>query len=162
MARQARLRFRAATEFAVDAFERVRRPQGFPLRWRKAQEGVELIAGFVEALSDCGTAEPPLAQKARARLLDQRAAVGVDHAPIIFGQLFAQPDRRFRFEVPQLVGGTPLDGQRRPLLLQRGRQAGAAVNDRERRPADVPLDQTANDIAPRRSNFRPPSSGRRE
>jgi hypothetical protein len=59
LAGQAGLCLRAATEFPVDPLERIRGARRFPLRLGKAQKGEEVIARFLEALDDGGTAQPP-------------------------------------------------------------------------------------------------------
>jgi len=48
----------------------------------KAEKGEEVIARFLEALDDRGTAQPPLLREADARLIDERAGLRVDHAPV--------------------------------------------------------------------------------
>src|SRR5437016_12127956 len=78
---------RAATEFTVDSLERICGAQRFPLRLRKAQKGEEVIAGFLQALHDSGTAQPPLLREADARLIDERSRLRIDHAPVILRKL---------------------------------------------------------------------------
>jgi hypothetical protein len=56
-------------------------------------KGEELVAGLLEAGADRLAAQLPLARKPDPRLLYRRAALGVDHAPIILRQFLAQMSR---------------------------------------------------------------------
>jgi len=48
--------------------------------------------------------------------------------PIVLGEFLVQTDRRLGLKVSQLVCRATLNRQRRPLLTQRGRQAGGRLH----------------------------------
>jgi hypothetical protein len=146
--RQARLGFGPASKLPVDPLERIRRAQRLPLQLRKAEKGEEIIAGLVQAFHDGWTAQAPLLRESGARLFHGGPALSVDHPAIVLGEFLAQTDRRLGLKVSQLVCRATLNRQRRPLLTQRGRQAGAPIDHRESRRAHVALDETANHLAP--------------
>ena len=104
---------------------------------RKAQKGEQVVARFLEAFKHRWTSQPPLLREADARVIDERASLGVNHPAVIFGERFAQTDRGLGLEIPQLVRGAALNRQRRPLLAPRRRQAGTLVDDGERRPTGL-------------------------
>ena len=75
---------------SLDSLQRIGGAQRLPLREREASESEELITGFLETLIDRLAGQLPLARETTPRLLDRLAAFRVDHAPIVFRQLFAQ------------------------------------------------------------------------
>ena len=88
--RQHGLRLDPPLELLVEAFDGVRGPGASPLRWWQAGEGEEGVAGLLQAIGDGPVAEPPLADKGPAPLLDLLCRGGVDHVGVVGGDLLVQ------------------------------------------------------------------------
>ncbi len=80
----------AAVKFLIDQLERTRCPQRVPLRFREAQKGEAVVAGFVQTLDHGGARESPFLRESRRRLLGQRSGLRVDHPAVVFGELLAR------------------------------------------------------------------------
>ena len=80
--------------------------------------------------------------------LHRRAAVGVNHVPVIMRQFLAQMGRGLGERVPQLVVGAALHRELRPLRLQRRGQSRIALNHRQRRSARITGGQRLRRVEP--------------
>jgi len=60
------LRLDPSLELLVQAFDRIRGADRFPLALRKAREGEQLVAGLIEAVGDGLAFQPPFADECLA------------------------------------------------------------------------------------------------
>src|ERR1700730_6436281 len=65
-------------EFFVQTFNCIRCANRFPMAIREAREGEQLVARFLQSVSDRATFQPPFADECLALCLHRRR-VGVDH-----------------------------------------------------------------------------------
>ena len=72
------------------------------------------------------------------RALHVRHRIGADHPAIVLREFFPERGGRLRLEIPQLVRGAPLEGQRRPGVTQCRGDTRIPVDHRQDRSADMP------------------------
>ena len=92
-----------AAELLIQALDGVGGPGRFPLRRIEAGEGEEPVCCFLQAVGHRPALEPPLAQEGFAAHLDLGRGVGVDHVPVVLGQLVVHVFRGMGQEVAVLV-----------------------------------------------------------
>ena len=57
------MRLDPALELFMQAFDCIRSADGFPLAWRKAREGEQLVASLLQAVGDGGAFQVPFANE---------------------------------------------------------------------------------------------------
>ena len=131
-----RLGLQPTPKLFVHPFDRIGRPDAFPLRAGKPEEGQQLIARFFQTTRDTFCPRPPGSQKARVCRPGHSLAVRFGDRMKRGPQFLQASFRRMRFEIPQLVDDTALDRRGRPRLPDGVTESRVAVNDHQHRRGD--------------------------
>ena len=81
------------------------------MQWIEAGKGEEPVTGFLEAVGHRPALEPPLAQESLAATLHLGGGLGVDHIPVVLGDLVLHVLLGMSQKVTVLVNRAALDRQ---------------------------------------------------
>ncbi len=140
----------AALELFVQSFDGVGCSDRFPLVARKAHEGEQAIAGFLQAVGDGAAFEPPFADEGLALCLDFLTRCGVDHVGVIGRDFLVQTLRGVGYEVAMLVHCAALNRRAGPKRRQRFIKARPAIDNNEFRRLQAARDEIIEQCVPTR------------
>lgn len=128
------------------------------MRWIEAGECEEPVPRFLQAIGDSPALQAPLAEKCPAPFLDLDRGVGIDHVPVVFGQLVVHMLRGMGQKVTVLVNRAALDRQLlSPQPHERSLQPRGAINDHEFGPFQAAGVKIVEELAPRGSALMKPA-----
>ena len=98
---------------------------------RKAREGEQLVARFLQAVGDGAAFEPPFADERLSSRFDLLLRRGIDHVFVVVRDFLVQPLGRMGEQIAVLVHRAALDRHVGPQRRQRLFEARRAVDDDE-------------------------------
>ena len=123
------LRLDAALEFLVQTFDCICGACGPPLAVGQPCEGEQPVSGFLQAIGDRTTFQPPFADERLATCLDLIRYAGVDHVVVVGRDFLMQSFWSMSQKVPVLVYGAALHQRGGPHQAQRLLQSRRTVDD---------------------------------
>ena len=101
----------------MQARDRTRRADRFPLAGRKTREGEQFVASFPLTVGNCLVFQPPFADERLAFRFNFLLRLRVDHILVVVLKFLARPLRRMSQQITVFVHRAPLN---RHIGSQRG------------------------------------------